>query len=583
MPTRRAKELTRKSSASNAGTETFFVPEVKEEMLNDNPWFEEIFEGLKTKIRVLILGDGDISFDKGKFGLTELINKALLPRATIWEDLEITTAHRSKNRTGAMLTEFRITTETLKREYYDQVWLFGHKGETENRGETVTCTMPDDALDDSELKLLTKFMNAGGGVFATGDHEDLGIALCGEVPRVRSMRKWRWCGVQGTEKAPGKNDETRIDTLREGHDPGFIAKDQADNIPQEIRPRHTKVAGENKSLPHELLRGIGDSSITVLPDHMHEGECVVPKGDALDQPCFKEAAALRDEFPTLPDTEVRLAPEVVAVATSAGGYLRDKINVMPVEPRCYNVIVAYDGERVGVGRVVVDATFHHFVDINLKGTGTDRKGMYDEDGNPTKDYLAIKQYYRNIVKWLCPPQLRSHYYMNMLLAVRYMSPLIEEIRRIIPIEKLEWQDMLFAGTVTRRAIAERFSEAEATQCALLAIDLSESDVRQPTKEFIDLAVRNEQLNLLFNIEIITTMSLGGAMLGIAANLPQSSCDVRKEIKNWGKDKEGHLRRSIGDGATRSLHVLSEIINVSNNKLADFFAPLEARLRPEGDT
>ena len=33
-------------------------------------------------------------------------------------------------------------------------------------------------------------MDGGGGLFATGDHGALGKALCGEVPRARSMRRW---------------------------------------------------------------------------------------------------------------------------------------------------------------------------------------------------------------------------------------------------------------------------------------------------------------------------------------------------------------------------------------------------------
>lgn len=34
-------------------------------------------------------------------------------------------------------------------------------------------------------------LHGGGGVFATGDHEDLGVALCGRVPRVRSTSTGR--------------------------------------------------------------------------------------------------------------------------------------------------------------------------------------------------------------------------------------------------------------------------------------------------------------------------------------------------------------------------------------------------------
>ena len=39
-------------------------------------------------------------------------------------------------------------------------------------------------MSDAELGALGAFMNSGGGVFATGDHEDLGVIMCGRVPRV---------------------------------------------------------------------------------------------------------------------------------------------------------------------------------------------------------------------------------------------------------------------------------------------------------------------------------------------------------------------------------------------------------------
>lgn len=598
MPNKKTNKASGRVFVSNNEMESIPQPGVKEEMLKGNPWFEEIFEGLGTEIKVLILADGEISFVESKFGLTELINKALLPSATAWEKLKITTAHRSENGQGAELKGFKFTEKTFKNKddqtwLYHQVWLFGFNREFKHG---CTGSKHDDALKPSELILLTNFMNAGGGVFATGDHEDLGAALCGEVPRVGSMRKWFWCGLKPEQQAPGLGDSTRIDTLREGDDdPGFIAIDQSDNTPQEIRPKHKKIEGQHNSAPHDLLRN-GEETITVLPDHMHEGECVVPKGDDLNKCISFDGVNLGYEFPELPDGGDRHPPEVVAISTSAGGYLRSHTGVEPVAPRCFNVIVAYDGHCVNVGRVAVDASFHHFVDINLKGTETGRKGLYDKDANPTEDYLAIKQYYRNIVLWLCPPEVRLRYYMNMLLAMRYMSPLIEEIRSIRPVENLACEDIVFAGTVTRRAIAERFSQSEVLHCTLTAAGLCRlaqgsaltPQLRLLVEGFINpwspFASPNKKLNLFLNTDIITTVILGGAMMGIAANLPESSCDVRKELDNkWKPNEEEHLKKSISDGTSQALLVLLDVINESNNKLTDFSAQLDVLVRPTDST
>jgi len=89
---------------------------------------------------------------------------------------------------------------------YDQVWLFGHEEETDTAS----------FLDESELRTIYDFMNAGGGVFATGDHKSLGYALCGNIPRVSSMRKWQYETAPSPDlKAPGRDDTTRLDTLRD--------------------------------------------------------------------------------------------------------------------------------------------------------------------------------------------------------------------------------------------------------------------------------------------------------------------------------------------------------------------------------
>ena len=45
-----------------------------------------------------------------------------------------------------------------------------------------------DLSGQAEVEAIGRFMEGGGGFFATGDHENLGAALCGRIPRVRSMR-----------------------------------------------------------------------------------------------------------------------------------------------------------------------------------------------------------------------------------------------------------------------------------------------------------------------------------------------------------------------------------------------------------
>ncbi|MBK7010681.1 MAG: hypothetical protein IPH36_19660 [Saprospiraceae bacterium] len=88
-----------------------------------------------------------------------------------------------------------------------------------------------------ELKALTDFMNAGGGVFATGDHENLGQFMCSEIPRVRSMRKWYWpVAPAGRLVAPDGGSANRLDTTVVGDTANYQFDDQSDETPQNIIP-----------------------------------------------------------------------------------------------------------------------------------------------------------------------------------------------------------------------------------------------------------------------------------------------------------------------------------------------------------
>jgi hypothetical protein len=50
----------------------------------------------------------------------------------------------------------------------------------------------DGAGMEDQVWAFVQFMQNGVGIFATGDLEDRGAALCGSIPRVRSMRRWWW-------------------------------------------------------------------------------------------------------------------------------------------------------------------------------------------------------------------------------------------------------------------------------------------------------------------------------------------------------------------------------------------------------
>lgn len=354
-------------------------------------------------------------------------------------DLEITRAHRTvphpasaedrlKQSRGADVVGFRfhkgfaVNGENRQLSDYDMVLFF--------------AISPDMSEDETEAELqdeaqaISRFMENGGGFFATGDHENYGTALCKYIPRVRSMRRWYFegPGPNGEPAAPSALLADRNDTTRPGRDGLFIFENQSDDIPQQIEPTwydsRDVIVGvcsvEDKS-PHPLLCS-PDGVVKYLPDHMHEGLCEVP--DNLAGRTFNIGNQTLPEYPICISTSEPLAPEVVATGQVLGGHPTPTFNSAVHTPaielstsHTFGVICAWDGHRVGKGRVVVDSTFHHFVNINLTGdrflsqiagvAADDQRffGFYVIDPQTGKrmqneEYLMIQCYYRNIVYWL---------------------------------------------------------------------------------------------------------------------------------------------------------------------------------------
>lgn len=348
--------------------------------------------------RILVVTDGIVSFgpehdpnnlQESYFGMSHLMS-------VLSGQGEVTRAHRQIDplHAAGVIENFRFDAHDLTA--YDQIWLMGYN------------SYPP--LSAAEQEKLARFMNGGGGVFATGDHENLGAAISSQLPRVRSMRHW--------SAPPSALGSDRIDTTMPDHNGVLVFENQSDDIPQTLTLKWY-VWGETalflRRYPHPLLCSPA-GPITEFPDHMHEGEVVAPTD--LTQSMSVNGYTF-DEYPKTSDG-TRLPPEIVAWGRSEG---RPDPEVMSgihtgstqaSASRLSGTVGAYDGRRVGVGRVVVDATWHHFFDINLIGdNAANRPGFndprkalwskgftYSAEGQQT--LAQIDQYYRNIVNWLSP-------------------------------------------------------------------------------------------------------------------------------------------------------------------------------------
>lgn len=445
-------------------------------------------------VKILVVTDEDGGYRRSaaashKFHIGEFV-KVLQDTDWLGFTVQITRAHRSADPSpgtpqashpiGADLYGFRFNTASL--DGYDMCFFLSIARKSED-------PVFDDNARKSEAAAIAAFMENGGGFFAAGDHEDLGASINQHVPRVRSMRRWAYSttGPHGGPIAPSGTEGDRHDTLLAGSDSGtsggssypYQFNDQSDALPQTIAPKtYPYYAGRwfRKTLPHPLLCcPLG--RIDVLPDHMHEGWCEVPANLGRNEDLPGRAGKV--EYPLASDG-TRIEPEVIAEADVyshetlnqefAGGSF--EISPMTTD-KTFGVIAAYDGHLADIGRVVVDATWHHFVNINLIGTSasypgmnpTKAKGFYSGAGDtPVPAYEKIMWYYRNLVYWLIPKRRRRHLWLDELSIAVRLNPRWEEFNRIPrDIESLAAYDL--RAIIGYAQLAEEYFNSVRGYCA----------------------------------------------------------------------------------------------------------------------
>jgi hypothetical protein len=387
------------------------------------PWWRPV------TVKLLLVTDG-LDFGDGDFGLSAFIT-SLLDDGRGYARFDITLGHLQSSvtdqqmlvrepRISRRIKGFRFDVSThFTPTAYDEVWLFGVETNFKQSAygtRNTSSSYPADRLSDAELDKLTAHMNGQRGLFATGDHAFLGAGLGKAVDRARNMRHWADFGSgEISMGGPNRNDSNAV-----GHDPGTQFSDQSDDVPQRLDltlfATPTGLFREER-YPHPILCS-PTGRIDVFPDHPHEGEVRVPPDLGL---------ACRDgspEYPTRSDGTGQEVPVVIARGRVPAGNTASAVAGSPGNKQAtvahgFGVLCAYDGHRAGVGRVVTDSTWHHFVNVNL--IGILEGGIFDNFGRPGEDstkhlgFLSstegraalrqIQHYYVNTAVWLASPGL----------------------------------------------------------------------------------------------------------------------------------------------------------------------------------
>jgi hypothetical protein len=561
------------------------------------------FFRLRCRPRILVVTDGALSYLSSNqspfgriFGLSRFI-EAIADDPSAHLTPSLTLAHRNNAHPSSVSiagTNYSVdrpfsfvdaaTPVTLAN--YDQLWLFGNLQEP----------FP---ISDAEVQVIANFMNAGGGVFATGDHADIGAGMCARLPRIRHMRNWKAAGSGGVpmggEELPLALE--RIDTVWNSGGTRFQFNDQADNIPQRIFPNYA-VAGDGKgswsATIHPVLRLPGaplsrsnpaiplpgqggeawsqefSNDMDVLPDHPHESECLevsATEHSAALNGTYDLAGMNFPEFPNNASGAGRVGSQIVAFAVSGGRTVWNDLWKPPVKPRMFGAIAAFDGhlgnalDGAGTrpGRIVVDSTWHHFVNVNLDGDGTPtsgRQGLGTWSGTlftPSADLRKIYKYYQNMVDWLQP--LHAVWCDTVIifddLRERFAS--FEELMAVGNLESFE--DYTIYGKTIAAAIDSLHGPGT-------AMDLVGSAMRASDQEHLALLVDPQRLAQagigLVDITGYVLGRIGDMVLKKTSDLsaaPQDEEDGRFE-KLYG-ELEHEMKRMVPELAREALKVQVE--------------------------
>lgn len=247
-------------------------------------------------------------------------------------------------------------------------------------------------LVPASVHAVSAFM-ATGGVFATGDHADLGADMCDELPRIRSMRFWRLDErniapdhtFRTSFQSPHPNTIDRHDTNQPVTALQKAGMEQIPNVENDA-------TGQPGQVPAPFHPIASQRPGIILPDHPHEGQCT--EGNiALN---FDDKNSWNDYPGRQPDEYhgVNKPREIVMVNTTAHAPSGQPLLHFKgaVDPNHYSACTVYDGflnaPQHPAGRIVTDSTWHHWLNLNV-----------DPLGIPDKAETLL--FIQNIVTWLC--------------------------------------------------------------------------------------------------------------------------------------------------------------------------------------
>ena len=398
---------------------------------------------------------------------------------------------------------FKFSEENL--DQYDEIWLFGASESKSSEisieglkklqscmdGGTGVFACGDHGVIGSyfcgelpRVRMMQRWHDPNPPL-TIGDLEDF------EIPRMTLS------GGRDNPNTP-KIDESRL----------VESTDQSDDVPTHLevtgyrnyhlgldRTPALATADESPDLhPHPLFScgtNVNASGrIDEFPDHLHEGEVVYPhlcdqcraKGadghrnehhfpfqcienwifsnevfqervsDANEEESEQWRELYENEFPCSSLTNEVLPWDVSAWAWSTNRITKEKEKLLSetIEKKRFGVVGTYNGHIAEnpIGRIVVDSSFHHWVDINLTGImnrDIARPSLVVNDVLKRFGFLTpkginslnqIRTYHRNVALWLAPPKLQKELAIKALW-IGLSDPAFSEVPELFRLDHKE--------------------------------------------------------------------------------------------------------------------------------------------------
>lgn len=432
---------------------------------------------------------------------------------------------------------------------FDQIWIFGKYQCNFGTVFDEKFGGPENELRQDEIDALRDWMTVHG-VLIAGDHSDadprrppppagtappikeflcLGTALGQKVPRAGELRKW----VGPPTSLADSSFDTLVQLSRKAS--GDIQqKDEPDSdaVPQQYLLELFGPASLPQ--PHPLLIGKdpddNDTHLDLFPDHVHEGEVVVPS--KLDDDWPPAGAPSKDK------------PRPVIIARGC-----DK-------RRCESraVLAIYDPpEGVKAGRILADSTWHHYFNVNIRGL---------RDSSDDSAFLLLQQFYRHVAFFLAPLEKRQEV-TGALLDRMLQDPEVWEEKGNLPIVVGKVALEYLSRVATRYEITEMLQHVMLSKAKTDsdAVDLRGVDFPQASAGITALPARELVVGHIVKshyLEAARRLQPGGETMDATGAVDAASPDARTTAAAGVETAfrtHGKLLAQIGSATRKYLKIL----------------------------